>query len=97
MPDTTTITLTKTKADTQPIEPWNVVVLNDPVNLMSYVVYVLKRVFGYTEAKATKMMLQVHHEGRSIVWTGEREPAENYVYTLQQWQLQAILERNGED
>jgi ATP-dependent Clp protease adaptor protein ClpS len=45
-------------------KPWQVVVWNDPVNTMSYVVYVFRKLFGYDEAKATKLMLQVHHEGR---------------------------------
>lgn len=75
------------------LEPgWRVVVLNDPVNLMSYVVLVFKRVFGFSEEKARKHMLEVHEQGRSVVWMGEREKAEAYVYTLQQWHLSAILE-----
>ena len=72
--------------------PWKVIVLNDPVNLMSYVVMVFKKVFGYDEQKATKHMLEVHEQGRSMLWVGEREVAENYLYQLQQWRLQAILE-----
>ena len=70
-----------------------VVVVNDPVNLMSYVVLVFKRVFGFTEAKARKHMLEVHKKGRSVVWTGERERAEAYAHTLQTWQLSAQIER----
>ena len=31
---------------------WRVVVLNDPVNLMSYVVLVFKKVFGFDESTA---------------------------------------------
>ncbi|MEO7414783.1 MAG: ATP-dependent Clp protease adaptor ClpS [Opitutaceae bacterium] len=71
---------------------WRVVVLNDPVNLMSYVVLVFKKVFGFEENKARKHMLEVHELGRSIVWTGLREKAEAYVFTLQQWHLTAVLE-----
>ena len=71
---------------------WRVVVLNDPVNLMSYVVLVFRRVFGFDEARAQKHMLEVHEQGRSVVWTGAREKAEAYVYTLQQWHLTAVLE-----
>lgn len=73
-------------------DAWHVVVLNDPVNLMSYVVMVFKKVFGYSETTARKHMLEVHELGRSIVWTGAREPAEAYVFTLQQWHLTAVLE-----
>jgi ATP-dependent Clp protease adaptor protein ClpS len=71
---------------------WRVVVLNDPVNLMSYVVMVFKKVFGFDEQTARKKMLEVHELGRSIVWSGLREKAEAYVFTLQQWHLSAVLE-----
>jgi ATP-dependent Clp protease adaptor protein ClpS len=74
---------------------WKVVVLNDPVNLMSYVVVIFKRVFGYSHEKARNHMLEVHHKGRSVLWQGDRERAEMYVYTLQQWQLTAILEHDA--
>ena len=71
---------------------WRVVVLNDPVNLMSYVTLVFRRVFGFDEPTARRHMLEVHERGRSVVWTGLRENAEAYVYTLQQWHLTAVLE-----
>lgn len=71
---------------------WKVVVLNDPVNLMSYVVLVFKKVFGFDENTARKHMLEVHEQGRSVVWSGLRERAEHYVFVLQQWHLTAVLE-----
>lgn len=71
---------------------WRVVVLNDPVNLMSYVVMVFKKVFGFDDATARRHMLEVHEQGRSIVWSGLREKAEAYAFTLQQWHLTAVLE-----
>ncbi len=71
---------------------WRVVVLNDPVNLMSYVVMVFKQVFGFDETKARKHMLEVHEQGRSVVWSGGREQAEAYLFTLHQWHLNAVLE-----
>lgn len=77
---------------TQLAPVWHVVVLNDPVNLMSYVVMVFKKVFGYDEPRARRHMLEVHEQGRSVVWTGGRERAEAYVFTLQQWHLTAVLE-----
>ena len=43
--------------------PWNVVVHNDPVNLMSYVTMVFQRVFGYSKEKAQQHMLEVHYKG----------------------------------
>jgi ATP-dependent Clp protease adaptor protein ClpS len=71
---------------------WRVVVLNDPVNRMSYVVMVLRRVFGFEEERARRHMLEVHETGRSIVWAGTREQAEAHVFALQQWHLTAILQ-----
>ena len=71
---------------------WRVVVLNDPVNLMSYVVLVFKKVFGFDEITARRHMLEVHEQGRSVVWSGVREKAEAYAFTLQQWHLTTVLE-----
>ena len=71
---------------------WRVVVLNDPVNLMSYVMMVFKKIFGFSETVARRHMLEVHEQGRSVVWSGLREKAEAYVFTLQQWHLTAVVE-----
>lgn len=84
---------TRKKVAPQAAQPWMVVVMNDPVNLMSYVVLVFKRVLGFNETKARKHMMEVHKKGRSVVWTGERERAEAYAHTLQTWQLSAQIER----
>ncbi len=73
--------------------PWQVVVHNDPVNLMSYVTMVFQRVFGYPREKADKHMLEVHQKGRSILWAGMREPAELYVQQLHGYLLLATLEK----
>jgi ATP-dependent Clp protease adaptor protein ClpS len=73
--------------------PWQVVVHNDPVNLMSYVTMVFQKVFGFNREKAEKHMLEVHQEGRSIVWSGLRERAELYVQQLHGYLLLATLER----
>lgn len=82
----------KTATRVRPEGVWKVVVHNDPVNLMSYVVMVFRRVFGYAEEKARRHMLEVHEQGRSVLWVGEREVAEGYAHALQQWQLTTTLE-----
>jgi ATP-dependent Clp protease adaptor protein ClpS len=87
-----TRTETRASTETQMDAAWRVVVLNDPVNLMSYVVMVFKKVLGFNEAMARKHMLEVHEQGRSVVWIGVRETAEAHVFTLQQWHLTAVLE-----
>src|SRR4030066_152357 len=57
----------------EPDVPWIVIVWNDPVNLMSYVVYVFQKLFGYSREKATRLMLDVHHKGKAVVSNGARE------------------------
>ena len=91
MPDTTVIEETET--DTALDLPWNVVVHNDPVNLMSYVTRVFMKVFGFSREKAERHMMEVHQQGRSIVWSGLREPAEAYVQQLHANLLLATLEK----
>src|SRR5476651_2698695 len=73
--------------------PWQVVVHNDPVNLMTYVTMVFQRVFGYPREKAERHMLEVHGNGRSILWSGVRERAELYVQQLHGYLLLATLEK----
>ena len=72
--------------------PWQVVVHNDPVNLMSYVTMVFQKVFGLPREKAERHMMEVHEQGRSILWTGMRERAELYVQQLHGHLLLATLE-----
>lgn len=88
--------LTSVETTDEVDSPWCVVVYDDPVNLMSFVQLVFRRIFGYSEEKAMSLMLEVHHAGRSVVWTGEREQAELYVQQLQSYQLMAVMERVGE-
>jgi len=71
--------------------PWNVIVWNDPITLMSYVVLVFRRLFGYDEPTAHKLMMRVHREGRAVVACEPREKAEWYVYRLHEYGLQATL------
>lgn len=93
---TQTTELPATDTEAALTAPWNVVVHNDPVNLMSYVTMVFRRVFGYPESRAQKHMLEVHERGRSILWTGDREKAEHYVQQLHGYLLLATLERTVE-
>lgn len=73
--------------------PWDVIVWDDPVNLMSYVVFVFRRVFGYPEPVARKLMLEVHNLGRALVASEPREQAEMYVQQLHGYGLQATMQR----
>jgi ATP-dependent Clp protease adaptor protein ClpS len=92
-PARTVQTETETKSSVD--RPWNVVVWNDPITLMSYVVFVFQKLFGYNREKATKLMLEVHHQGRSVVATVDREKGEYYVSRLHGFGLQATIEQTG--
>ena len=86
-------TQTRTEEKTALDVPWNVVVHDDPVNLMGYVTRVFMKVFGYPEQRAETLMMEVHTQGRSVVWTGDRERAEHYTHQLHACQLQATMEK----
>jgi ATP-dependent Clp protease adaptor protein ClpS len=73
--------------------PWIVIVWNDPINLMSYVVYVFQKLFGYPREKATKLMLDVHQKGRAVVSEGPREKCEFDVSRLHAHGLWATLQK----
>jgi ATP-dependent Clp protease adaptor protein ClpS len=72
--------------------PWVTIVWNDPVNLMSYVSFVFQKYFGYDKAKAEKLMLEVHHDGKSAVSTGTREEMERDVQAMHEYGLWATME-----
>ena len=74
--------------------PWIVIVWNDPINLMSYVTLVFQKLFGYSLAKATQLMLQVHNEGKAVVSSGSREKAEHDVARLHAHGLWATLRQD---
>jgi ATP-dependent Clp protease adaptor protein ClpS len=74
--------------------PWIVIVWNDPINLMSYVTFVLQKLFGYSREKATKLMLQVHNEGKAVVSGGTREKAEHDVARLHSHGLWATMRQD---
>lgn len=73
--------------------PWKVIVWNDPVNLMTYVSYVFRSHFGYSRARAEELMLQVHNNGKAIVFTGSREDAEKHTQAMHAWGLLATFEK----
>jgi len=81
--------------DTTSDRPWLVIVWNDPINLMSFVTFVLQKLFGYSKEKATALMLDIHHKGRAVVSSGTRERAELDVYRLHEHGLWATMEQSG--
>lgn len=82
-----------TSTDTRHDLPWDVIVWDDPVTLMSYVVWVFKKVLGVGEAVATKLMLEVHNAGRALVASQPREQAEFTLQRLHAHGLQATIQQ----
>ena len=74
-------------------DPWVTIVWNDPVNLMSYVTFVFQKYFGYSKSKATKLMMEVHVDGRSVVSTGSREEMERDVQAMHEYGLWATMQK----
>lgn len=74
-----------------PLLPWQLVVWDDPVNLMSYVARVFRTYFGYSTKHATALMLAVHHEGHAVVATGPRETMEAHAHAMHDFGLWATV------
>ena len=74
--------------------PWMTIVWNDPVNLMSYVAFVFRTYFGYSQEKANTLMLQVHNNGKAVVSSGSREEMERNVHAMHDYGLWATLQRD---
>ncbi len=93
---TDTIEQTRSEVRDQLDVPWVTLVLNDPVNLMSYVSYVFRSYFGYPPAEAERLMLQVHLTGRAVVATGTREEMERHVEAMHDYGLWATMGKADE-
>ena len=92
VPDTVEELLGDLDAETD--VPWVVLVWDDPINLMDYVTYVFQKLFGYSRAKARRLMLQVHNEGKAVVSAGSRESMEVDVSKLHAAGLWATMQHD---
>lgn len=81
--------------EVEPDLPWIVLVWNDPINLMSYVTFVFRKLFGYSLEKATALMLDVHEKGRAVVSSGTRDEAERDVFRLHEHGLWATMQQDN--
>jgi len=99
-PDTQEITIPDTveellgAEDARPDVPWVVIVWNDPVNTIDYVILVFQKLFGYSRVKATRLTMQVHHEGKAAVTSGSREKCEADVARLHGFGLWATMQKD---
>jgi ATP-dependent Clp protease adaptor protein ClpS len=76
-------------------ESWQVVVHNDPLNLMSYVMAVFETTLSLRPEIAQQRMLEVHQAKRSIVYQGSRQKAEAQARALRGWHLKAEARARG--
>ncbi|MDB6055452.1 MAG: hypothetical protein JWN25_2975 [Verrucomicrobiales bacterium] len=91
-------TLPGTDLETKPVqdlEPsYLVICWNDPVNLMEFVTRVFQMIFGWNKEKAEQHMMEVHHQGKSVLLRTSKEKAEHYVHQLHQYSLHATMEQD---
>lgn len=93
-PDVAVLDAPTTDDEVAEDRPWIVLVWNDPINLMSYVTFVLQKLFGYSLEKATALMLDVHEKGKAVVASDTRERAEMHVFRLHEHGLWATMEHD---
>lgn len=84
------------RPNAQTMRPWQTVVWNDPVNLMSYVTHVFREYFGFERPRAEQLMLAVHHDGHAVVAEGAREQMELHVQAMHDYGLWATLRKAPE-
>jgi ATP-dependent Clp protease adaptor protein ClpS len=88
--DTTATPETDVEEESAADRPWVTI-----VNLMSYVTFVLQKLFGYSKEKAEKLMLDVHHKGRAVVSAGQRERMEHDASQLHAYGLWATVSKDS--
>jgi ATP-dependent Clp protease adaptor protein ClpS len=74
LPDVLPESDVETKTRRQP--PYAVILHNDDINAIEFVIQVLRKVFGYEVEKCVKLTIEAHEKGRAIVWVGALEVAE---------------------
>lgn len=70
----------KVMTDEELEKPYRVIVLNDDVTPMDFVVLVLRYFFGLSITRAQEVMLQAHYEGQAHVVTLPFAEAQERVY-----------------
>lgn len=70
-----------------------VVLFNDDINSMEYVVLCLMQVFGHNLPIAAKIMYEAHHRGRAIAEVEGESSANHHTTQLHTHGLNAVVER----
>jgi len=72
-------TLTRNREDLQEPPLFKVLLHNDDYTTMDFVITVLENVFGKDTTEATRIMLNVHHQGHGVAGVFTREIGETKV------------------
>ncbi|HEX7998233.1 MAG TPA: ATP-dependent Clp protease adapter ClpS [Pyrinomonadaceae bacterium] len=75
--DEAVITESETRLKKPPL--YKVLLHNDDYTTMEFVVFILEKVFQHTESDATRIMLQVHIQGKGVAGVYTYEIAETKV------------------
>lgn len=81
--------LTERRQKTKRPAMYRVVMLNDDYTPMDFVVFVLQKVFHKGMEDATRLMLEVHHKGKSVVGVYTHDVARTKVQ-----QVHGLAEQN---
>jgi ATP-dependent Clp protease adaptor protein ClpS len=76
----------KPKTRTPPM--YKVLLLNDDFTPMDFVIHILQKFFAKEYDEATRIMLQVHHQGAGVAGVFSFEIAETKVYQVNQYAKQ---------
>lgn len=77
--------------DLDVLEPFLVLLFDDPVNTMGYVSAALREVLAIDGATAERLMMEAHTTGKAVVFRGSREEAEQVCTKLHGWALHASV------
>jgi ATP-dependent Clp protease adaptor protein ClpS len=81
-------TITKERTETRTPAMYRVLLLNDDFTPMDFVIHVLQKFFRKEYTEATRIMLQVHHQGAGVAGIFSHEIAETKVYQVNQYARQ---------
>lgn len=76
MNDTDLQVKTDTEVDLKQPNLWKVILLNDEITTMEFVIEVLTRFFEYTEDSAMELTLKIHEDGSAVAAVYPYELAE---------------------
>lgn len=86
---------TETWSQVAPDTPWNVVLHNDDINTVEYVILTLMDVLQKDKETCTNYTLEVDKNGQAVVFTGKKEEAQRIAAELKSASLQATVEQNN--